>query len=201
VEGRWKEGPRGGVVLSFQTGGGKGRFFLAPGEKSYLEGEMEKFPLWESGLGNLPHDGYIKGFLNGRFSLWQTPGYPPNLSGDVDLAGENTFLYPGTNLPIEIAPLSCEEIRLHIKFQSSQALLEPGEMTCEDLKVTVRGTIQLRQSLQLSHLNLRYLVEPGEKYLPLFQTVAPLLGLVKMGGKGFQGEFQGPLIRLLGRSS
>jgi len=193
------EGIRPGFRFQVRRKDGVLKGTLAPGEKTKLRFSVSHFPLKESGLGTLPRGVVLDGSLRGYGDLLRTPGYPPNLSGELSLEIERAVLDLGHAYPIGITEISCPEgVKGDFTFSSNLLKIEPIELNCEKLQATIRGEVLLRQTLPLSQLRLRFFLKPEGEFLQLFQALAPLLRLTQDPTGRYQGDFEGPLMHLTG---
>lgn len=173
---------------------------LAPGELTKLRFSLSRFPLKESGVGILPNGIILYGSLKGNGDLLRTPGYPANLSGELSLEIESAVLDMNNAFPIGITEISCPQgVRGDFTFSSNLLKVEPIELNCEKLHAIIRGEVLLRQTLPLSQLHLRFFLKPEGEFLQLLGAVAPLLRLTQDPSGMYQGDFQGPLMHLMGR--
>lgn len=193
------EGVKPGVRFTARRARGELKGVMSAGEPSRIRFTIKEFPLLTSGLGVLPNGLVITGELLGEADLLRTQGYPANLSGTVTLELHNTILRIGSLFPLGITELTCTAVKGDFTFASNLLKIEPLEFLCEKLHAVVRGEVTLRQSLPLSQLNLHFFLEPKEEFLALLQTVAPLLRLSRDPSGMYQGDFQGPLMHLIGR--
>lgn len=193
------EGFRPGIKFRALREDGSLEGVLGTGDTNRIRFTVRKFPLRESGLGVLPNGFEIKGKLSGKGDILRTPGYPPNLSGDLTLEIQGGEVRLSQLYPLGITQLTCPEVRGDFTFLSNLLKIEPVELTCDKLHAVIRGQVLLRQTIPLSQLELHFFLQPQGEFLGILQTIAPLLRLARDPSGLYRGDFQGPLLHLIGR--